>query len=593
MSSGGQRKRLLLVVGALALLLAAPSIWRADAWEPPPPPRPDFDYYEAELAEWIESNCLECHDGGGGALHLGTGEGDLRAKRRADFEALSAFVDPGAPWESRLIRKVLAAADGGDPHVGGSFVQLETEEHDLLLDFCSGRTPRNIPPDPWLGKAELRAQPGESVVIDGRDSFDRDREDMESLVYWWTLVAKPPDSSFQLSDRRASRFEFLPDQMGSYAFELRVGDGKVWSAPRRVLLEVLDQARLRAREPGTITGLDMADPEDLFRLRRLYFDLLGRPPLAAEALGEIRRDPADVVETLLQKSESGIAWYEELCAWYGLLGEFRPTSDEARALALRIPSEMPAPHEVEAVLVRDPAFLRRHGSPRALARVLAERMYERRMDDADVGAMLALTRGEALAEGERWPAAKDVPELLEGVLASRKFRDAAMLRRIGRFLSRGEARRILFRAHQAVEAGGTAWRKFQQGIFDSRAWRQRRGLDLKDDLTFIRSLFVDLLERRPSEREIAGMLHALSQMPQGLAPRAVLAKVMVDSGEALFPLATDIRDGPRWLRDQFLRLLGRPPTASEFKQYAAAFTETTSPEIVILGILTTPEYACR
>ena len=145
----------------------------------------------------------------------------------------------------------------------------------------------------------------------------------------------------------------------------------------------------------------------------------------------------------------------------------------------------------------------------------------------------------------------------------------------------------------AVTKGGSAWRAYLVRLFKSRRYLDRKQLRAKDTVTYVRSLFFDLLERKPTEREMAAALHAVNQMPGRSAPMAILARVLIESGEVPLPLLVDIVDGTAWLRDRFLRYLGRPPRGDEFALYKKALQETLSPELIVLALVTTPEYACR
>ncbi len=582
-----------LVAVGLACAVGLPGVCAGEKLTPPPPP--DRGFYVQHLAAWVEDKCMDCHRGGGGALRFDkprAGQSELE-RRRSDFERIRAFVNPNVPWESRLYLKLLHPADGGDPHVGGPFVGVDDEEHDTLLDFVSGATLSNLPPEVYLGETSILAKPGEEVVIDGRDSYDRDREDMDKLVYWWELYAKPPGSSAQLPDKRASRFVFEPDMGGSYVFRLRVSDGKVWSAPRDVAVEVFHHVHAEKRDPGGISGLEKLDVGRLQRIRRLYLDVYGRGPTPSEAITESGNGIKLLVSTILVRAESGRAWYQALTARYGLYGDHRPVSDEAIALPLRIPAEVTPPAVAEAVLLRDPAFLRRHPPGRALAHALIGLGLGRPPSDAEVAAAIELAN-ERETEMPGLGRVVSSRDWIEKVLASPAFEHAAVVRRLGRFLDSGDAASRSGAALTAIQTGGGAWRAFQEKILLSEAYLGRKRLRPKDDLTFVRSLFYDLLERKPTDRELAAMLHAVGQLPGRGAPLAALAKVMIDSGDVPLPLLVHIKDAPRWIKDRFLRYLGRPPRAKELEAYGKALLHPSGgPWLVLQGLLTTPEYACR
>ncbi len=575
---------LLLWVGAGSARAGDPSL--------PAPPRPDYPFYERHLASWIEASCVECHRLGGGALRLGEGP-DAATTRRLDFERLRAFVNPEAPWESRLYLKLLEPADGGDPHLGGAFLRRDDELHDTVLDFVSGATLDNLAPEVWFEHAEVRTRPGEAIFLDGRGAFDRDRSDMEGLAFRWALIARPAESRALVSDLRASRVEFVPDTGGTYVVSLRVSDGKVWSAPRALTIEVFQHNAVKAAEPGGISGLDRVDEAALRRLRRVYLDVLGRPPTVSEVLAEEKSGVRGLVRNVLLRAESGRAWAEEVSIRLGLYDEFRPTGGEASDVALRIPSESLLPHEVEAVFVTDPAFLLRHPPGRSLAEAVGHLLLGRAPLPAE------RTAARQLAEGQpaTLPGIGEVRESREWLVkltASDEFQRAALQRRLERFLPSGDVTRLIESALGASRRGRQEFRAYLEEALVEPAYLDRRQLRLKDPLTYLRSVFVDLLERKPTDRELVALVRALGNMPAGGGAQAALVKVLIDSGEVPLPLLVDITDGPLWMTDRFLRYLGRRPTSAEMQIYGKALLHPMGgPELVVLGLLTGAEYACR
>jgi hypothetical protein len=583
------------LVGAACLLLALGAHARAKETFLPPPPLPDFAFYEAQVAGWMEENCARCHRRGAGGFRMARADGTLseRLRRRADFDALLPYVKRSAPWESRVYRKLLDRAEGGDDHVGGSFFGMEDEVHDTFLDFLSGATPTNLAPEVWFESSEVRAKPGETVHLDGRGSFDRDRQDQDRLTYWWELYARPASSRVLVADRRASRLEFIPDTGGSYVFFLRVGDGTVWSAPRPITVEVFQHLAVAQKDPGGISGLDAVDLQGLQRVRRLYLDVLGRPPTPAEALAEEQSGPRALVQNILLRAESGRAWVEELRVRFGLLGDFRPVGEEASALALRVPAENLPPPVVEAVLARDPSFLARHPTGRALATAIATLLLDREPTAAELDAAARLAAGEA-ADVPGIGSVRDGRAWLLAVLESDAFQRAAVRRRLQRFLDSGDVEGQTGRALLAIRESNRKWRALLEELLVEPGYLERKRLRPKGDVTFLRGLFIDLLERGPTDRELSALVRALETMPGEGAARAALARLLIDTGGAPIPLLVEIRDLPRWITDRFLRYIGRKPTAAELKAYGeAAYLDGGGPKLVIQALLTGAEYACR
>ena len=561
----------------------------------PPPPAPDREFYVKHIAPFMEAHCAVCHRRGGGTFRMVRLDAGLneRMRRHADFERVLSFVKRTAPWESRLYLKILAVGEGGDEHVGGSFFSTEDDEHDTMLDFLSGATLTNLVPEVWFEKQEIRAKPREKVILDGRGSFDRDREDMDKLTFWWELYARPAESAVTVQDRRASRLVFEPDTGGSYVFFLRVGDGKVWSAPRPVTIEVFDHVEVKRKDPGGISGLEKTEVELLRRVRRLYLDILGRSPTPAEAIAEERSGPKKLVKNILLRSESGRAWVEALQVRLGLIGDYRPMGDDATKLALRIPAESLTPVQVEGTLARDPAFLRRHPPGRALAEAIARLLLDRAATPDEIRAAAELAAGRPTQVPGVGPV-QDSRDWLIRVLDSQAFGRAAMRRRLERFLDSGDAANPLGRGLLAAKESNKVWRSFLESVLVDPRYLDRRRLRPKDDVTFLRSLFVDLLERKPTDRELTALVRAVQTMPGESAAFAAVVRVMIDSGEAPIPLLVDIYDAPRWITDRFLRYLGRRPSAAEMDAYGKTLLHPQGgPELVIQALMTGPEYACR
>lgn len=602
------RGRLALASLALGLLgagvLLAPWLGaprRGEAAPPrkelPPPPAPDRAFYVERVAPWVEQHCDRCHrvEGGGSFLLAPRRPGEDDARRREeDFARVLPFVNREAPWESPLLRKVLALDCGGDPHVGGEFLRddgaaAETD-WDVLLDFCSGATRANLPPEVFLGP-EIRTQPGETVVVDGQDSFDRDRGD--TLRFHWDLAAVPPGSRVALDDVRGSRVTFVPDQGGTYLVRLRVSDGKVWSAARTVAVEVHQHVSEARRPPGSLSGLQAADPAALRRVRRLYFDVLARSPTPDEALADAFAEPGELAASLVLRAEAGRAWWEEATLRLGLVEGLRPAGPEALDLPLVLVAERLPPPRAEAVLVRDPSFLRAHPPGRALATALAVLLLEREPSPAELDAAGRLAAGQP-ATLPGLPPLADATAWVEAVLASEPFERAAVRRRLLRFLPAGDAERQVGPGVLAARAGGTAWGAFLEKVLRSPQVLDRQRLERKDDLGLLRGLFVDLLERKPTDRELLALVRALRVVPGAATPFPALVKVLVDSGQVPFPLLVDITDAPGWIRDRYLRYLGRVPSAAELAACGEVLLDPQGgPELVTYALLTGPEYLCR
>jgi hypothetical protein len=569
-----------VAVGTALSLAAAPS--RAADEPPPRPPPPDVRFYALRVARFLETRCAKCHVDGGGAFRLAAptaGENDERRRRR-DFEALAPFLDRDAPWRSRLLRKILAPAEGGLPHEGGAFLTTDDEEHDDLLDFASGATFDNLPPVAAPGR-DRRVRVGVEEILDAGDSYDRDDD---PLAFRWDLAAAPPGSRAALEDARTAKARLRPDVAGVYVVHLRVTDGKAWSAAHPVALEALDVVGVDA-DPLRPSGLDALPPETLRALRRLHLQVLGRSPTPAEAIARAKVPIGDVAATLLSSLEWGRTFAEDAALRLELLGDAEPSSEAAAELALGVAVGRLSPAAAEAALVRDPAFLRAHPPGRALVDAVFARLLEREPapGEAKAAAFAAAGAAASVFGVERVASA---PALLEAVLATEEFETAALRRLAARFLPPDAARAV-----DAARRGETA-SALALSFVRSPSWAggpPRR----KEDGDFLRSAFVDLVGRRPSAAELSALVSAARAVP-GEAARNALVKVMIDGGEARFPLLVEVKDPGGWVADRFLRTLGRKPAAAEAEAYVAALLDPEGgPDLVVRALLTSSENQVR
>jgi hypothetical protein len=562
------RARPAVVAAALAVAaLGAPA--RAGDDLPPPPP-PDLGFYATRVAPWVDATCASCHRTGGGGFRLGTpAEGEAKGARRArEMAAVARFLDREAPWRSRLVRKVLPEDKDGLPHAGGVLLSPDDEAYDDLLDFASGATTSNLPPEPEPGR-DRRAKPGQEVVLDGSLSYDRDED---RLRFRWELFVRPPGSAAGLVADREPIARLVPDVGGTYVVRLRVSDGKVWSAPRPVVLEALDRVGPEAPDPVAASGLEAVSAADLRRVRAVHGAVLGRPPTPPETLAAATKDASTLAATLLSTVEAGRAWLEDEALRLGLVGDFAPASEAAASLPLRLAAGTTSPAEAEATLLRDPAFLAAHAGVPALADALGALVLGRALSPAEREAVLAAGK----------PAAA-----VEAVLSKEEARVAALRRFAARYLGSETAASVP--ASRAAEGTTALALSFVASPAFSAAAPTAPG-----DAAFVRAVFADLLGRRPSASELAALVRAAAVIPGSSAGRAAIVAVLLDSGEVALPLGVQIQAPDAWVADRFLRYLGRPPTAAEGAAHRRALADPDGgPAVVVRALLTSREYASR
>lgn len=75
--------------------------------------------------------------------------------------------------------------------------------------------------------ADQTIELGKTVNLDGSASSDADQD---SLGYTWALASQPSGSVAVLSDALSAKPSFVPDKVGTYTVNLKVDDGRVYSA---------------------------------------------------------------------------------------------------------------------------------------------------------------------------------------------------------------------------------------------------------------------------------------------------------------------------------------------------------------------------
>ena len=87
------------------------------------------------------------------------------------------------------------------------------------------------------------------------------------------------------------------------------------------------------------------------------------------------------------------------------------------------------------------------------------------------------------------------------------------------------------------------------------------------------------------------MRNALDGLGDPRPLRALFARLILDSGEALVPKKGRIEDPTRWVGETFRRLLGREATDEELTAFVTAFHDPACrPETILYVILSHAEY---
>ena len=333
-------------------------------------------------------------------------------------------------------------------------------------------------------------------------------------------------------------------------------------------------------------------PLDARRLRAVYMDLLGRPPLAEERERWSGHGTHELLSALLGSSDAWRQWYEEQLYYFLLIDNFRPESERVAA----IPADLAA----NRIDVRE-----------AIHRIALCSSFDARNPGADTFVTVVMEQldgFEVQKTAHELEIGKRVYDGQEGLFLGRSGKNQADVVRIAieherfatTFVER-EYRRLL-RA-EPEKSDLARWsrelRRDPRGyMLLVREWLVSPAYEMRlerrrpqPNRLFVRALFVDLLGRLPSQDEEARMRNALDGLSDPGPLRSVLARLLIDSGAAALPARKEVREPEQWVTGLFERLLGRAPAESELSAFVTAFADPAcQPGTVVYAIVSHPEY---
>jgi hypothetical protein len=240
----------------------------------------------------------------------------------ADYDALTKEgrgrrVFPSAPSQSLLLKKV----SGGLPHGGGVRIQPDSREFALLRDWIAAGLPRGATDDPKVISIEVA--PAERVLaMRGRQALrivarysDGRQEDVTSLARFQSnsdALATVDAAGIVTAGESPGQVAVMASYMGSVAtFRALVPRADAVDFPASLaetnFIDTLVHDQLRKLN---VLPSDPADDAEF--LRRVYLDVIGTLPTAAEArefLTDARPDRrARLVDELLQRPEFNDLW---------------------------------------------------------------------------------------------------------------------------------------------------------------------------------------------------------------------------------------------------------------------------------------------
>lgn len=327
-------------------------------------------------------------------------------------------------------------------------------------------------------------------------------------------------------------------------------------------------------------------------LRGVFFDLVGRPPYAAEAEAWHGKALHELVDHLLGEPETWEHWWEEQLYYFLLVDTFRP-ADESLA-------EVPGKIAAGRLSVRDglhrialcSSFDLRNPGADTFVTVVMEQFcgltVQERERELELGKK-AYDGGEVRFLGQPAKTQSDV------VRACVEHEDGAkhvVLREYRRLVRAEPDRRDLRAWTRSLHRDPFAFRDLVREWLLSDAYGARLESSApKPNRLFVRGLYVDLLDRVPTRDEVEPMRYALDGLADSRPLRSVIVRLLLDSGDVPLPAESGLEDPGAWITGRFERFLGRAPDAAELEAFVSILADVDChPSTMAYALLTSAEY---
>lgn len=329
-------------------------------------------------------------------------------------------------------------------------------------------------------------------------------------------------------------------------------------------------------------------------IRRLSLDILLRTPTPAE-VRSYRGFPVDrLARRMMATLEAMQVWLEEELLYFLLLDNFRPKTRAVKSIPRRLQRGMITPVDaIHEIMISTGFQLRNPGNDTFVTVVLEQGLGMRVQERRNIRILEA---GKKMYDGYKTRFlghyGNTQADVVKIVLQQQQF-VRHLLDRYHRRILRGPLPKTAAAAatvarvhedHRQVFPVLCEWLSSEQYCAQLQQKRPR------SNHQFVRSLYMDLLERQPSYQEFRNMRNALLSMADPAPLRAVLAKVILDSGRARLP---EMAPGGEedFIRGCFLRYLGRQPTQVERNEFTKIVKDSDiDGEHVVRALVTSAEY---
>jgi len=328
------------------------------------------------------------------------------------------------------------------------------------------------------------------------------------------------------------------------------------------------------------------------RLRSLFLDLLGRPPFEAERARWLGRGTHELLDELLGTAPFWRHWLDEQLYYFMLIDNFTPRGEGVDALLAGLVADRLSVRDALHRIALLPSFDLRNPGADTFVTVVMEQFLgitvQLATRELEIG-KAAYDGRPGLFLGAQAKSQSDVVRIAaEHKDAARHFLAREHLRLVGASLDR----RALGAAAREQAKDPRAYLGLLRAWLTSEAYAARltTGRDLPNRL-FVRALFVDLLGREPSPEEAETLRSALDGLGDPRPLRAVVVRMLLDSGQVSLPDKASLADPTAWVQDQFRRLLGREPALEELREFCTVLREPAcTPATIVQVLLSDPSY---
>ncbi len=347
-----------------------------------------------------------------------------------------------------------------------------------------------------------------------------------------------------------------------------------------------------APQAGGLTRASPARPLGPAELRTASCDLLGRPPLRAEREAWVGKARHELLEAWVGGLEFWENWLEEQLYYFFLIDNFRPENAGVLALPAELAAGRLNVREATQRIALSSSFDQRNPGADTFVTVVMEQLagmtVQRNVRELEIGkAIYDGASGVFLGR-----TGKRQADIIDIALRQRSFTQTFVAREYVRFFGVAPPAKELAswvnRLHQTPFDYAALVRDWLLSV----EWeaRVRARLPMSNRL-FARALYVDLLDRLPAAEEARRMRSALDGMSDSGPLRAVLARILIDSGSVKLPDKRAIGDPRRWIWEQFRVLLGREASEDELNVFVEAFAAPECrPATVLYALVTHPQY---